>query len=106
MAQIATTPDAVSTPVADRPTGTRGGAIFRHILHNKVGVAGFIIFFGFVLLAILGPIVVSQETDTHLTEIYSSPSSAHWLGTDYAGRDVLRQIVRGGRSIMIVGALA
>jgi peptide/nickel transport system permease protein len=106
MAQIATTPDAVAAPVADRPIGTRGGAALRLILHNKVGTAGFVIFFGFVLLAIFGPLVVAPETNTHVTEIYSAPSAKHWLGTDYAGRDVLRQIVRGGRSIMIVGALA
>jgi peptide/nickel transport system permease protein len=106
MAQIATTPDAIAAPVVDRPVGTRGGAVIRHILHNKVGTAGFIVFFGFVLLAIFGPLVVSQETNTNVTQIYSAPSAKHWLGTDYAGRDVLRQIVRGGRSIMIVGALA
>jgi peptide/nickel transport system permease protein len=106
MAQIATTPDAVAAPVADRPIGTRGGAALRLILHNKVGTAGFVIFFGFVLLAIFGPLVVPPETNTNVTQIYSAPSSKHWLGTDYAGRDVFRQIVRGGRSIMIVGALA
>src|SRR5918997_238706 len=41
-----------------------------------------------------------------VAEIFKSPSSSHLLGTDYAGRDVLTQVIRGGRSIMVVGALA
>ncbi|MGI8690950.1 MAG: ABC transporter permease, partial [Thermomicrobiales bacterium] len=48
----------------------------------------------------------SGETATNVEQIYSAPSSKHLLGTDYEGRDVLIQIVCGGRSVMIVGALA
>jgi peptide/nickel transport system permease protein len=106
MAQIATTSETVAAPVADRPVGTRGGAVIQHILHNKAGTAGFIIFVGFVLLAIFGPLLVAPETSANVAQIYSPPSSQHWLGTDYAGHDVFKQLVRGGRSIMIVGALA
>jgi peptide/nickel transport system permease protein len=50
--------------------------------------------------------LTSGETTTNVAQIYSAPSSRHLLGTDYEGRDVLIQIVRGGRSVMIVGALA
>lgn len=106
MAQMATTPDTVPASVAARPTASRGMAALRLLLHNKVGAAGFAIFLFFVLLAIFGPLIVSGDTTTNLTQIYQSPSSRHVLGTDYEGRDVLVQIVRGGRSIMIVGALA
>ena len=105
MAQIATTPDAVPARVAARPVTARGTAALRLLLHNKVGTAGFVIFFGFVLLAIFGPLA-SGEATTNVAQIYSAPSSKHILGTDYEGRDVFVQIVRGGRSIMIVGALA
>lgn len=105
MAQIATTPDAVPARVAARPTTARGSGALRLLLHNKVGTAGFAIFFGFVLLAIFGPFAPGDAT-TNVTQIYSAPSSKHLLGTDYEGRDVLIQIVRGGRSIMIVGTLA
>jgi peptide/nickel transport system permease protein len=106
MAQIATTPDVIAAPVANRPVATRGGGALRLILHNKVGAAGFALFLSFVLLAIFGPLLVAPETSSDVTQIYSAPSSSHWLGTDYGGHDVLKQIIRGGRSIMIVGALA
>src|SRR5947209_6191870 len=106
MAQLATSPDAIPAPVPQRRVTSRGGAALQLILHNKVSLVGFAIFFGFILLAIFGPLLTSGETTTNVSQIYSAPSSKHILGTDYEGRDVLIQIVRGGRSIMIVGALA
>lgn len=107
MAQITTTPDAVPAPIAERPIiSSRGRDALRLLVQNKTGAVGFIIFSVFVLLAIFGPIVTSGETVTNLAQVYKPPSRAHILGTDFQGRDVLVQIVRGGRSIMIVGALA
>jgi peptide/nickel transport system permease protein len=38
--------------------------------------------------------------------VYQSPSLAHPLGTDFQGRDVLNQIVYGGRDILTIGFLA
>jgi peptide/nickel transport system permease protein len=106
MAQIATSPGAVPAAAPGRRSIARRGAAFRILTHNKVSMVGFAIFFGFVLLAIFGPMLTSGETTTNVAQIYSAPSSRHLLGTDYEGRDVLIQIVRGGRSVMIVGALA
>ena len=62
MAQIATTPDAIAAPVADRPVATRGGGALRLILHNKVGAAGFALFLAFVLLAIFGGVVPATKS--------------------------------------------
>ena len=106
MAQIATTPETVAAPVVARRTTIPGAATLRLLLRNKVGAVGFAVFLFFVLLAIFGPILVPADTTTDVTEIFKSPSSSHLLGTDYAGRDVLTQVIRGGRSIMVVGALA
>ncbi len=106
MAQIATSPGAVPAAAPGRRSIARRGAAFRILTHNKVSMVGFAIFFSFVLLAIFGPMLTSGETTTNVAQIYSAPSSRHLLGTDYEGRDVLIQIVRGGRSVMIVGALA
>jgi len=93
------------TSPVDRPAPRRWPMV-RFLLHNKVGAVGFVILFCFVLLAIFGPIVTSGEQRTDVTQIYSSPSRDHPLGTDYAGHDVLTMVVRGARSVMVVGALA
>jgi peptide/nickel transport system permease protein len=51
-------------------------------------------------------VLVPLDTKVDLTAIYAGPSFAHLLGTDYQGRDVLNQIIWGGRDIMIVAFLA
>jgi peptide/nickel transport system permease protein len=43
---------------------------------------------------------LKQYTD----EVLQGPSSAHWLGTDYVGRDVLSRLMAGTR-LSVVGAL-
>ena len=35
-----------------------------------------------------------------------TPSASHWLGTDIFGRDVLTQIMYGGRISLAVGFIA
>ncbi len=47
---------------------------------------------------------VYQRTDDAAR--YSPPSPAHWLGTDYQGRDVLLRAVAGSSTAMKVGTIA
>jgi len=48
----------------------------------------------FVLAAIFGPWLAPHSmTDTNLGQALQSPSSAHWLGTDPLGRDVLSRLL-------------
>ena len=83
-----------------------GQALLRFVRRNKIGAAAFLVFGFFVFLAIFGPLVTSTEKVTDLTQLYSQPSRDHILGTDYAGHDTFTQIVRGTRSVLVVGALA
>jgi peptide/nickel transport system permease protein len=78
----------------------------RQLRRDKIGAAAFVVFGFFVFLAVFGPMITSASKVTDLTQIYSQPSRDHILGTDYAGHDVFTQIVRGTRSVMVVGALA
>jgi peptide/nickel transport system permease protein len=83
-----------------------GQVFLRFLRRDKIGAAAFVVFGVFVFLAIFGPVITSSEKVTDLTQIYSQPSLDHILGTDYAGHDIFTQIVRGTRSVMVVGALA
>ena len=73
---------------------------------RPVGFAGLIGIGLYVLVSFVGPLVVPLNTTVDLTAIYAPPSLAHPLGTDYQGRDVLNQIIWGGRDILIVAFLA
>ncbi len=82
------------------------GFIRTFIERNPVGAIGFAILLFYILLAIFGPILVSADNPTDVQAIYASPSAEHPLGTDFMGKDVLEQVIRGGRSIVVVGLLA
>lgn len=74
--------------------------------HDKAGFLGLVSVVFFVGLAVLGPLVVPEPGKPDVTKIYQPPSLEHPLGTDYEGRDVLTQVLRGGRSIILVAVLA
>jgi peptide/nickel transport system permease protein len=73
---------------------------------RPVGLAGFIGIVFFLLLAFVAPVFVPLTNDPSVLEIYETPSAAHPLGTDFQGKDVLNQIVYGGRDILTVAILA
>ncbi len=78
----------------------------RSLTQSKAGFIGFCVFTAMVLLALLGPLFTPARLETDTSAIYLPPSSAHPLGTDSQGRDIAVQMLAGGRSIILVGALA
>lgn len=96
------------TPAAEprKAAGPRRWWVLNYLMRDKVGTGGLLLFAFFVLMAVFGPLLTTSNAPADVTNIYGSPTWDHPLGTDYAGRDVLAQIVRGGRSILIVGAIA
>src|SRR5207244_311932 len=77
----------------------------RLMAHNRVGFLGFLGFIFFLILSFVVPLFVPISTDTIVGSIYSPPSWAHPLGTDYEGRDIWVQIIHGGADVIIVGFL-
>ncbi len=66
-----------------------------------VGVVGSI-----VLVALVGPLLVPASVDrSDILNALQPPGSAHWLGTDEQGRDVLARLVEGARTSVISAIL-
>jgi ABC-type dipeptide/oligopeptide/nickel transport system permease subunit len=60
-----------------------------------------------VLMAIVGPFLVTYDPDTaDLNSLKQPPSKAHLLGTDSIGRDILSRLVHGSRISLSVGIIA
>ena len=59
----------------------------------------------FIAMATLGPVLLPFDNTYYLTKRYQPPSWEHPLGTDFAGRDVLRQVINGSRDVLLVAFL-
>lgn len=47
--------------------------------------------------------VLSCDQTTYLIDIYASPSTEHWFGTDGDGMDILARMMYGGRISLMIG---
>ena len=78
--------------------------LFQLSLMGKVGV-GILVFW--VIAALVGPFLAPYHpADFASDESYGPMSAAHWLGTDYIGRDILSRILHGARLTMTLSLLA
>ena len=60
-----------------------------------------------LVLAAIGPAIAPFDPESvGVGSTYNAPSSAHWMGTDNLGRDVLSRVLSGCRVSLAVGILA
>jgi oligopeptide transport system permease protein len=77
------------------------------LLKNKAAVGGAIILLILITLAILAPFIAPYPYAYQDLDLGASPpSSAHLLGTDVLGRDLLSRILYGARISLLVGFIA
>ena len=80
--------------------------LFKNLLRTPSFVLGMGLFLTTVLIALFGPLFMHIDVTTRVGLAYTPPSSAHWLGTDNLGVDMVSQLVAGLRSSLYVGFLA
>ena len=74
---------------------------------NHMAVFGLIMLSLFIIIALLTPWIAPYGYAEQNLELGATPPSAqHWLGTDIFGRDLLTQIMYGGRISLAVGFVA
>jgi oligopeptide transport system permease protein len=74
---------------------------------NHLAVFGLVLLVAFIALALLTPWIAPYSYQAQDLELGASPpSAAHWLGTDIFGRDLMTQIMYGGRISLAVGFVA
>ena len=94
--------------IAIEPTETGGRGAFRMFLRNKPAVLGLIVFAVIVLVTILGPGLYATSAKKMVAPPFPGPGDdlGPLLGTDYLGRDILAGILTGGRTTLLVAAVA
>lgn len=100
-----------SEPVDLLEHAEQGASLWRdawqRLRKNKMAVGGGIILLLFILMALLTPWLAPYSYEAQNLDLGASPpSAAHWLGTDVFGRDVLTQVMYGGRVSLAVGFIA
>jgi ABC-type dipeptide/oligopeptide/nickel transport system permease subunit len=84
----------------------RTGAV-RRLGRNRAAVLSFAVVLIFALLAILSPVITPYDPNVgNVVDSLVSPSSAHWLGTDDLGRDVLSRVIDASKIAMTVSLLS
>jgi len=74
---------------------------------NHLALFGLGLLVVFVVLALLTPWIAPYGYEAQNLDLGATPpSAAHWLGTDIFGRDMLTQILYGGRVSLAVGFVA
>lgn len=59
------------------------------------------------LAAIAAPLITNQDPlHIDLSQLLQRPSPAHWLGTDFQGRDIWSRLVYGARVSLTVGLIS
>jgi peptide/nickel transport system permease protein len=88
-----------------------GGSAWRAILsvfiQNRLAILGVAIVVAMAMFSFVGPLVYhTDQVHTNLQIINEAPSSAHPLGTDDVGYDVLGRLMLSGQSSLTVGLAA
>ncbi|MDC1198779.1 ABC transporter permease [bacterium] len=102
--------DAVATPAADAPIMAHRSLwddVWRKFSNHTGALVGTGIFVFIVLGVLIGPYI--HTIDPQLIDIRAknaAPSWAHPMGTDQLGRDMLAQVLAGGRVSLAVGVTA
>jgi peptide/nickel transport system permease protein len=87
-------------------------AVVRTVRHSRRLAMGLVVLGVMVLLAVLSPLVVAligngnDPLEVAAYEKWLVPSSAHLLGTDQYGRDVLAMVVNAMSVSLQIGAIA
>ncbi len=80
--------------------------VLKIMIRNKLSLLGIIIILILVVTAIFAPFLApypkQAEGQPNLEEKLQPPSSKHWFGTDYMGRDVLSRVIYGARISLLV----
>jgi len=81
--------------------------VWRALMAEPLGIMGGVIVLAFVEMALFAPWLAPYDPfKIDVMHKFSSPSLAHWAGTDQLGRDLLSRIIFGARTALGVAVTA
>jgi peptide/nickel transport system permease protein len=99
--------NALASITAGPPPEPKHGRLHWLAGFGVSGLLGLAVLLFWMLAAVFGPWLLSFGTQTTGTSnVYMPIGTAHWLGTDYLGRDMLARVIEGARYTVGVALLA
>lgn len=92
------------TMKSERPRRVRSEFLYFALRNRKLRIGLAIILF-FILFAIVGPFLTSNDPNAYVGPLGAPPSAEFWFGTTTFGQDVYSQFAHGLRSTFIVGLI-
>jgi peptide/nickel transport system permease protein len=100
----ATVSGRLPTPAA--VSAGEGRQVWRQLLRRPSAIAGVLVVAAWVAVSALAPVLAPYDpVDLNVDNRLAAPSTAHWLGVDGLGRDVLSRVLYGGRVSLPVAAV-
>ncbi|HEY2994463.1 MAG TPA: ABC transporter permease [Methylomirabilota bacterium] len=98
----------VSPPAASRRRARGWWGRLSRLADSTPATVGAALILVWVVVAALAPLLAPYAPNSNdLAALASTtPSRAHWLGTDHLGRDILSRIVWGARPVLVIAPLA
>ena len=96
--------DAVQIAADEAARGGWWGTVLDFARRRPLGAAGAVVVVFLILLALSANLIAPYNpVAVDFGAMLIRPSSAHWLGTDAFGRDVLTRLIYGSRTALMVG---
>ena len=77
------------------------------VFQNRMGILGLVFLVPLVVMGAFAPIVAPYDPlEMYRGEELKAPSTAHLLGTDEFGRDILSRVIYGARISLLVGIIS
>jgi len=78
--------------------------IVQRLLMDPSAIVGAALIGLMILVALMAPLIARYAPNTfNLSVLNQGPSSTHWFGTDYLGRDMWSRVIFGGRTSLPAG---
>lgn len=107
MSAVVATPAGRPAVELARPSRTLWGDAMRRFSHHRLGLLGSVVLVLFAAVALAAPIIAPYAQETQdLSNQFGTWSSAHWLGTDELGRDIMARLLYAARVTLMVTAVA
>ncbi|MHA3964079.1 MAG: ABC transporter permease [Candidatus Thorarchaeota archaeon SMTZ1-45] len=84
-------------------------SFWREFVHDKLGLVGFFLISGIVLIAVLAPWITPYHwsyTSLNPSEWFLPPSLEHPFGTNHEGGDIMSRVIWGAQISLLVGFTA